>query len=82
MNITIQLTQQLADMVSTKVASGYYESPSEVVREALRLMDERDRLRAAKMDGMRDDGRMGASGDGADGMAGKRGRRAPAHAEA
>jgi antitoxin ParD1/3/4 len=32
---------------------------SEVVREALRLMDEQDRLRAAKLDQLRDDIRQG-----------------------
>ena len=40
-----------------------YTSASEVVREALRLMDEQDRLRAVKLEQLRKDIRQGlASG--------------------
>ncbi|MCA0176887.1 MAG: type II toxin-antitoxin system ParD family antitoxin [Proteobacteria bacterium] len=49
MEMTVNLTDYLNTMVTSKVASGLYESPSEVVREALRLLDERDRLRVAKL---------------------------------
>lgn len=49
MELAISLTDYLNTMVTNKVASGLYESPSEVVREALRLLDERDRLRMAKL---------------------------------
>ncbi len=42
-------------MVRQKVISGLYTSASEVVREALRLMDERDRLREAKLAQLRQD---------------------------
>ena len=38
----LTLTPELDRMVEEKVASGLYESPSEVVREALRLMLERE----------------------------------------
>ncbi|MBF0542542.1 MAG: type II toxin-antitoxin system ParD family antitoxin [Nitrospirae bacterium] len=41
MNIT--LTPQLEELVKTKVASGRYGSESEVLSEALRLLEERDR---------------------------------------
>lgn len=41
------------------MASGLYTSASEVVREALRLMDEQDRLRADKLEQLRDDIRQG-----------------------
>ena len=44
MGMNINLTPQLEDLVRQKVASGLYTSASEVVREALRLMDEKDRL--------------------------------------
>lgn len=49
MELNVNLTEYLSAMVKTKVASGLYESPSDVVREALRLLDEKDRLRAAKL---------------------------------
>ena len=63
MGMNINLTPQLEDLVRSKVASGLYTSASEVVREALRLMDEQDRLRGAKLDQLRGDIRQGlASG--------------------
>ena len=66
MGMNVNLTPQLEEMVRAKVASGMYTSASEVVREALRLMDEHDRLRAAKLDQLREDVRQGlASGPGA-----------------
>ena len=63
MGMNVNLTPQLEELVRAKVASGMYTSASEVVREALRLMDEQDRLRAAKLEQLRDDVREGiASG--------------------
>lgn len=59
MGININLTPQLEEMVRQKVNSGLYTSASEVVREALRLMDEKDRLRAAKLEQLRQDIREG-----------------------
>lgn len=38
----INLTPELDRLLEEKVASGLYESPSEVVREALRLLFERE----------------------------------------
>lgn len=55
MGMNINLTPQLEEMVRQKVNSGLYTSASEVVREALRLMDEKDRLRAAKLEQLRQD---------------------------
>ena len=40
--VQINLTPELDRLVKEKVASGLYENPSEVVREALRLMLERE----------------------------------------
>ncbi|MCB2020700.1 MAG: type II toxin-antitoxin system ParD family antitoxin [Burkholderiaceae bacterium] len=61
--MNVNLTPQLEELVRAKVASGMYTSASEVVREALRLMDEQDRLRAAKLEQLREDVRQGlASG--------------------
>jgi antitoxin ParD1/3/4 len=61
--MNVNLTPQLEELVRAKVASGMYTSASEVVREALRLMDEQDRLRVVKLEQLRDDIRQGlASG--------------------
>jgi antitoxin ParD1/3/4 len=57
--MNVNLTPQLEELVRSKVASGLYTSASEVVREALRLMDEQDRLRVAKLGRLRDDIRQG-----------------------
>jgi antitoxin ParD1/3/4 len=59
MGMNINLTPQLEAMIRQKVESGLYGSSSEVVREALRLMDEQDRLRAAKLEQLRQDVRHG-----------------------
>ena len=42
MNMNVSLTDELANFVKSKVAAGRYSSSSEVVREALRLMVERE----------------------------------------
>jgi antitoxin ParD1/3/4 len=64
MTMNINLTPQLEELVKKKVASGLYNSASEVVREALRLMEEQDQLRAVKLDRLRQDIRDGlTSGD-------------------
>lgn len=63
MGTNVNLTPHLEAMLRQKVESGLYSSASEVVREALRLMDEQDRLRAAKLEQLRGDIREGlASG--------------------
>lgn len=51
--MNVNLTPQLEELVRAKVESGMYTSASEVVREALRLMDEQDQLRRARMDELR-----------------------------
>jgi antitoxin ParD1/3/4 len=64
MPMNIDLTPQLEEMVKKKVASGLYGSASEVVREALRLMEEQDQVRAVKLERLRQDIRDGLeSGD-------------------
>jgi antitoxin ParD1/3/4 len=59
MTMNINLTPQLEELVRQKVSSGRYTSASEVVREALRLMEEQDRLRAMKLEQLRRDIREG-----------------------
>jgi antitoxin ParD1/3/4 len=41
----VSLTPQLEEIVRNKVASGMYNNASEVIREALRLLDEHERAR-------------------------------------
>ena len=43
--MNISLTAELEEVVDSRVRTGRYTSASEVVREALRLLEERDRLR-------------------------------------
>jgi antitoxin ParD1/3/4 len=51
--MNISLTPQLEDLVKRKVESGLYVSASEVLREALRLLEERDRLKAIRLEELR-----------------------------
>jgi antitoxin ParD1/3/4 len=48
--MNISLTPQLEELVKKKVESGRYGSASEVMREALRLLEERDRLQALRFE--------------------------------
>ena len=59
MTMNVNLSPHLEDMVRQKVSSGLYTSASEVVREALRMMEAQDQLRAAKLDQLRQDIREG-----------------------
>ena len=61
MGMDVNLTPHLEELVRSKVDSGVYTSASEVVRETLRLMDEHDRLKKAKLDELRRDVREGLS---------------------
>ena len=49
MGMNINLTETLEEMVRNKVASGLYNPASEVVRDALRLMQEQDEYRAVRL---------------------------------
>lgn len=51
--MNVSLTPQLEELVQRKVESGLYGSASEVVREALRLLDEHDRLRTMCLEELR-----------------------------
>ena len=51
--MNVSLTPKLEAMIRKKVRSGLYHSASEVVREGLRLLDERDRLRRVQLDELR-----------------------------
>ena len=47
--MNVSLTPELDKFVVGKVESGRYNSASEVVREALRLLEEHDRARSAQL---------------------------------
>jgi antitoxin ParD1/3/4 len=51
--MNVHLTPELEKLVQGKVESGRYNSASEVVREALRLMEQRDELRAIQLQELR-----------------------------
>jgi antitoxin ParD1/3/4 len=59
MSLNINLTPQLEKLVRQKVESGRYNSASEVVREALRLLEEQNELRALQLERLRRDIREG-----------------------
>jgi len=59
MGMNVNLTPQLEEIVRRKVASGMYTSASEVVREALRLLEDQDRMRAVRLERLRGDIRSG-----------------------
>jgi len=64
MTLNVNLTPKLEEMVRQKVADGLYNNASEVIREALRLMETRDAHDAAKLEALRRDIREGLeSGD-------------------
>ncbi|MET0026854.1 MAG: type II toxin-antitoxin system ParD family antitoxin [Candidatus Thiodiazotropha sp.] len=53
--MNVSLTPQLESYVKQKVAGGMYSSVSEVIREALRLLEERDALQSMKLEALRQD---------------------------
>lgn len=52
--MNVSLTPELEQFVHAKVQSGRYLSASEVVREALRLLEERDHLREIQLQTLRE----------------------------
>ena len=51
--MNVSLTPELEQLIHKKVETGLYLSASEVVREALRLLEERDKLQAMKFEEVR-----------------------------
>ena len=51
--MNVSLTPELESLVRGLVDSGRYNSSSEVVREALRLVEEREQLRQIKLEALR-----------------------------
>jgi antitoxin ParD1/3/4 len=71
--MNVNLTPELENLVHGKVKTGRYNSASEVVREALRLLEERDRDVALRRQELRKKIREGIDslrrGEGVDGEA-------------
>ncbi|MFC1747482.1 type II toxin-antitoxin system ParD family antitoxin [Pseudomonadota bacterium] len=53
--MNVSLTPKLESYVKQKVTAGMYNSASEVIREALRLLEERDALQVVKLEALRQD---------------------------
>jgi len=51
----VSLTSKLEEFVKSKVEDGLYNNASEVVREALRLMQEHEELRRLKLKRLREE---------------------------
>jgi antitoxin ParD1/3/4 len=51
--MNVSLTEELEAMVQEKVASGMYNSASEVIRQALRLLNEQDQIRQMRLEELR-----------------------------
>lgn len=64
MNMNVSLTDELANFIKAKVSGGRYTSSSEVVREALRLMEKVEQQEAEKLGYLRKSWQAGLdSGD-------------------
>ena len=53
--MTVALPSELEELVNAKIQSGQYHSAGEVIREGLRLLEEKDTLRQIKFDQLRKD---------------------------
>lgn len=51
--MNVSLTPELEAYIQAKVTSGRYSSASEVMREALRLLQDHDQLQAIKLEALR-----------------------------
>lgn len=77
--MNVSLTPELEQIINFKVQSGLYNSASEVVREGIRLLQQRDEMREMKLEALRteiqkgiDDLEAGRFRDGPEFMAEKR----------
>lgn len=59
--MNISLTKELEAMVHKKVRSGMYHSASEVVRQALRLLQEREQMQRARLAELRKEIALGVA---------------------
>ena len=61
MGLTVSLTPRLEKLVRSKVSSGLYASPDEVLHEALRPLEDQGRAETAKLKRLRADIQAGVS---------------------
>jgi antitoxin ParD1/3/4 len=57
--MNISLSPQLENFVKQKVSTGLYHSVSEVIHEALRLLEEKEILKSMKLQALRGDIQQG-----------------------
>jgi antitoxin ParD1/3/4 len=57
--MNVSLTPKLSSFVDKKVKSGFYHTASEVVREGLRLLEEKDSLRQHRLKELRQEINLG-----------------------
>jgi antitoxin ParD1/3/4 len=57
--MNVSLTKELEKLVTAKVKSGLYHTASEVIREGLRLLEERDRLYHLRLEEVRTEVKKG-----------------------
>ena len=55
----VVLTEHQQELVETLVQSGRYQNASEVLREGLRLIEERDRIEQAKLNALQQAAHLG-----------------------
>jgi antitoxin ParD1/3/4 len=61
--MNVSLTPELEQYVQEKVSSGLYYSASEVIREGLRLLREREQLQQIRLQELRQDIQAGLDSD-------------------
>ena len=57
--MNISLPAELRKLVNQKIKDGLYHSANEVIQDALRLLEERDRLYAVRLQTLREEVRKG-----------------------
>lgn len=57
--MNVSLTPHFEELVKNKLASGLYHSASEVIREGLRLLEERDQVRELRLEELRKEIQLG-----------------------
>jgi antitoxin ParD1/3/4 len=57
--MNVSLTPELEKLVNDRVRSGMYSSASEVIREALRLLNDQEKLRRQKLEDLRKEIQIG-----------------------
>ena len=57
--MNVNLTSELETYVKNKVHTGLYNSASEVIRDALRLLEEQDRVKELKLQVLREEIKKG-----------------------